>query len=59
MRNTNDTPRLLLLRVSSQPANLWRSLQGNVFTLPFTVIASDKPANFPLRTEDSSKCQAR
>lgn len=61
--NTNDNSLILLLRVSSQPAGLWRSLHGNVYTLPFTVVEPSRPSIDPLgnirTTEKSTSRQVR
>ncbi len=39
--NHNDQNHyFILLRVGSQPRDLWQSLQGNVYTLPFTRVTS-------------------
>lgn len=34
--DNNNLPYLILLRVESYPQGLWRALQGNVYTVPFT-----------------------
>lgn len=48
-----NTPYLILLRVESYPRDLWRSMHGNVYTVPFTRI--QEPATSPLRAPELEK----
>lgn len=40
LNHNHDNHYIILLRVGSHPRDLWQSLQGNVYTLPFTRVTS-------------------
>jgi hypothetical protein len=56
--DTDHIPYLILLRVASSPQGLWRSLQGNVLTVPFMAVEPPAIGGSETRRNGDLTCSA-